>query len=176
MELSCSWDDKQSFWNMSGKYIGLNILTILVINLILLMICNRIWLSTLLGEILCCVLSIINYFVIKFHGLPFSIMEIKNTKAAIDVMQGYDIKINACISIILVIFAVSFVLILFVKKEEKTVLKQKKIFLSVMLSLFWLQCVFFILDIFLQILSNLKKQLDGHGKKLIFNMDIRHVL
>lgn len=55
-------------------------------------------------------------------------------------------------------------------------LKQKKIFLSVMLSLFWLQCVFFILDIFLQILSNLKKQLDGHGKKLIFNMDIRHVL
>lgn len=126
MELSCSWDDKQSFWNMSGKYIGLNILTILVINLILLMICNRIWLSTLLGEILCCVLSIINYFVIKFHGLPFSIMEIKNTKAAIDVMQGYDIKINACISIILVIFAVSFVLILFVKKEEKNSVKTKK--------------------------------------------------
>ena len=126
LELSCSWDDKQSFWNMSGKYIGLNILTILVINLILLMICNRIWLSTLLGEILCCVLSIINYFVIKFHGLPFSVMEIKNTKAAIDVMQGYDIKINACISIILVIFAVSFVLILFVKKEEKNSVKTKK--------------------------------------------------
>ena len=53
-------------------------------------------------------------------------MEIKNTKAAIDVMQGYDIKINACISIILVIFAVSFVLILFVKKEEKNSVKKKK--------------------------------------------------
>ena len=90
-------------------------------------------------------------------------MEIKNTKAAIDVMQGYDIKINACISIILVIFAVSFVLILFVKKEEKNSVKTKKIFLSVMLSLFWLQCVFFILVIFLLILSNLIKHLDVHG-------------
>lgn len=113
---------------------------------------------------------------IKFHGLPFSIMEIKNTKAAIDVMQGYDIKINACISIILVIFAVSFVLILFVKKEEKNSVKTKKnIFKRDAIIVLAAVCVFYF-GYFSANPVKPKKQLDGHGKKLIFNMDIRHVL
>lgn len=146
LELSCDREDRWDFFRMDVKYIGLNVLTILTLVLIILILCNRIWVSAICGEIFCLVLSIINYYVIKFHGLPFSVMEVSNIKAAMSVIQAYDIEVDICIGIIFALFAISLLLIIIVKKVEKNqcVKGKTKVFKRDILIIIFVVCFFYI--------------------------------
>lgn len=81
-------------FQVSGKYIILNILTIGVFWNLLMILSNRVWLSNLLCGITCGIIAIINYYVVTLHGMPLSFLLLKNFATAMNVISNYQIEIN----------------------------------------------------------------------------------
>lgn len=52
---------------------------------------GKVWLAEAICSVICVIYSIINQYVIEFHGSPLTIPEFKNTKTAINVLGGYSL-------------------------------------------------------------------------------------
>ena len=79
-------------FSLNIKYIILNVLTLQVLYTILLIITDRLWISGIIFSVFTGVISLVNYYTIMYHGLPFSTMELHNITTALNVMHSYKIK------------------------------------------------------------------------------------
>ena len=46
------------------------------------------------SEIVWTMIGLINYYVIRYHGMPFIITEFKNLNTALNVLKSYDLEID----------------------------------------------------------------------------------
>ncbi len=104
---------------MSTKYALLNLFTIVILFFAFLILTNRIWLS---GVLFCCIYSVIalvNHYCIVLHGLPFTVMELKNARTALNVIGAYKITLDLKAGCILLLWLLGVVVCIFAKKFEK---------------------------------------------------------
>lgn len=84
-----------------------NYVTIGVLWSIIFILCNCVWMAGITCTVLCGFVAIINYYVIKLHGMPLSFLLIKNIKTAMNVVSigsfTIDIKIVLLVAIILLV-------------------------------------------------------------------------
>lgn len=125
------------------KYIFLNMLTIGTILCIFYLLCNKIYFACLLCSIFCSLISIVNYYVIKYHALPLSFLEIKNFTTALNVISGYKISLDRIVFTLVFCMLVNIVIcFLFRTLEPKTkytykaLIKNITLFLSLVVSVY----------------------------------------
>lgn len=80
---------------MKWQNILLNLLTLTALWALWFLIANRVWLANLLMGIVCGIISIINYFVILYHGMPLSFLVLRNLPAAMNVLSNYTFSMDA---------------------------------------------------------------------------------
>lgn len=95
---------------MENKYILLNLLTIGIIWAVAFILCNRVWVSCLVSVFLCGIISIANYYVTAFHGMPLSFPVLKNFSTAMRVVSSYTLSLDPTVCETLVIMLVMTVL------------------------------------------------------------------
>lgn len=82
-------------------YFLLSTATLGILFVFLYILCNRIWLASLLSSIACGIIAVINYYVLKLHGTPLSFLIIKDFATALNVMDGYSLSMDRCVVIVL---------------------------------------------------------------------------
>ena len=90
---------------------------------------GKLWLSEAICSVICLIYSIINQYVIEFHGSPLTIPEFSNTKTAINVLGGYSllsIKPLVFVLIIAIFSVLLFFLINIQKNNEGQHIKEKQ--------------------------------------------------
>lgn len=93
-------------WEMEPKFMLLNLLTLGVIWAVFLIVSNRVWLSNLLFSAVCGIIAIANHYVIQYHGMPLSFLEIKNFATAMNVISSYSFRIDRALAKILFVMLV----------------------------------------------------------------------
>ena len=131
LEVSSTYDSWIDVFSMSAKYIAVNIVTICTVYLLAHSIINSLWKSCVFFSIFITLLSAVNYYVIKFHGTPLTLMELKNFKTALNVIGGYRFDIKD-IAEIIVVFCAEIVLCYMMKRlgtgvQEKRMLRRRLI-------------------------------------------------
>lgn len=115
---------------------------------------GRLWLSHTICSFVCVIYSIVNQYVIEFHGSPLTIPEFSNAGTAMNVLSGYSLlapKPLLCIAIICFLSVVIAVLVILLRKRElrfeggqegriKTVVKRLMFFVC---SLMYIVVLFF---------------------------------
>ena len=101
------------------KYMLLNIGTVGIVWSFLFLMCNKIWISSILVSVFCGVIAIINHFVVMLHGMPLSFMMIKNFKTAMNVAGAYSFAIDKIVFVILLCVAVIIFLSVFLHRKAK---------------------------------------------------------
>ena len=119
LELSCCYESISQFFEMDTMYIFLNIITVGAVFCIFLCCSVRLWLAELLFSLCFSLLSIVNYYTIKLHSLPLTIFELKNFRTALNVLDGYTIKIDRKAGILIFLFVVEIVILLLQKKSYR---------------------------------------------------------
>lgn len=92
---------EEHFQILGIEYFMLGTVTLGILLVIFYILCNRIWLASLLCAVVCGIIAIINYYVVKFHGAPLSFLNIKNFATALDVIDGYNLTLDRCVILIL---------------------------------------------------------------------------
>lgn len=126
LELSSTYDNWTDVFTMSAQYIAINIATVCTIYLFIHSIINSLWKSCVIFSIFITLLSVINYYVVEFHGTPLTFMELKNFRTALNVIGGYKFEIKG-ITKILYIFCVEIVLCYIMKKIGIKVQAKRKL-------------------------------------------------
>lgn len=120
LEISCR--EISHIFQMQWRYNILNMATIFLFLCFIDFIINNKMISGIICEIVCCVIAIINYYVIIFHGSPLSINELKSFTTAVNVMHSYKFAISIHVIAILVgLLAVigSFVIFIYYFKKKR---------------------------------------------------------
>lgn len=115
LELSSTFENWIEVFTISAKYIAINIMTVCTVYLFIYSIINSLWKSCVIFSIFTTLLSVVNYYVIEFHGTPLTFMELKNFKTALNVIGGYKFDITD-IGEIIDIFCAEIVLCYIIKK------------------------------------------------------------
>lgn len=109
---------------MTLRAIVLNLAAIGIVWCFFQIVCNKIWLSSLLTNSVCGLIAIINYYVIKFKGMPLSFLEVKNFATAMNVISNYKITIERevliLLTVLLLVDAVCICLRRFIKEKKKS--------------------------------------------------------
>ena len=79
------------------RNIVLGVRTVLTVSVFILVISQSYLITTLLSSLIVAVLSLINYYVIEYHGQPFIVEDIVNIKSAITVMNNYSFSIKGVV-------------------------------------------------------------------------------
>lgn len=117
-EISTGYNNFVQCFDMEIRYIILNILTNTVIWFFVFIVINRIWLSSLIFSGGSFIISIVNYYMVKLSGRPLSIMELKNAKTAMNVIQAYKLELDCFSVIIIASFIICLLLCFVIKKLE----------------------------------------------------------
>ncbi len=117
LELSSTFENWIDVFTINAKYIALNIMTVCTVYLFIHSIVNSLWKSCVIFSIFITLLSVVNYYVIEFHGTPLTFMELQNFKTALNVIGGYKFDIKG-IDEIIYIFCVEIILCYIVKKTD----------------------------------------------------------
>ncbi|MBQ3165588.1 MAG: hypothetical protein IJC02_13855 [Lachnospiraceae bacterium] len=82
---------------------------------------GKLWISEAICSGICVIYSIINQYVIEFHGSPLTIPEFSNTKTAINVLGGYSLlAIKPLVFVlIIVIFSILLFSLIYIQKNMK---------------------------------------------------------
>ncbi len=88
----------------ANKYVWINIVTIIVFLLLLIIFFNKLWISGIVLLTFSFIISVANYFTMKFHGTPLTFQEIKNARTAANVVGNYSFEINKYIVLMLAFF------------------------------------------------------------------------
>lgn len=94
IEWSCAYENISQFLHMDIRYILLNMMTGGAIIAVLVIITNRLWVANLLFSIFCFLVGVVNHYTIKFHGSPLSVLEMRNFRTALNVMNSYKIELD----------------------------------------------------------------------------------
>lgn len=126
LEISSVYTSIGEWWHfMSTKFALLNLATIAILFLVLFAVTNRIWLS---GMIFCCVyfiVAVVNHYCIVWHGMPFTIMELKNVATAVNVLGAYRITLDLKSCCILGLWILEMGICLTARRLEKAVLSKR---------------------------------------------------
>lgn len=118
LELSAGWSGMFDWIQLDGKYIILNILSILAAVILGKVLTNRAWVSCLIVSILGFLIAEVNYYTIQLHGMPLTVADIKNVKTAMNVISGYRFEMAPCILVIFILFLIDILISVVVKKIE----------------------------------------------------------
>ncbi|MCD8220939.1 MAG: LTA synthase family protein [Clostridiales bacterium] len=127
LEISAGYTDISECFSMGKQYIVLNVLTIALLVGFLFIISNRLWLADLISAILVCIISIADYYVILFHGMPLTVRELKNFKTAMNVMGSYKFSLSKEVVYIFLIFVILTGLSILLYQWEKGRKSKKRI-------------------------------------------------
>lgn len=119
LEISTDYVTPLECLNMEAQYIILNACTNMVIVSGFVILLNRVWKGCLAYTIFSFLMSIINYYVIQFHGMPFTFAELKNIKTAANVLGAYRLEIDKWVAYIVFIFIVLLLICFLCKSLEK---------------------------------------------------------
>lgn len=95
-----------------------NIGTYLLIVFVIQIFTKKWWLANIISSGIFLIFSIVNYYVITYHGMPLSFQEFANFHTAMNVIQNYSLKITKRVGIILFCFIISVALCMILKKIE----------------------------------------------------------
>lgn len=118
LEFSAANNRWTDLMEMDIKYIAVNVLTGCVIYLFIYVILDSLWKSCFAYSILATVISIVNYYVILFHGSPLTIMELRNYRTAMNMLGGYHFEVSEIYKFI-VLFFIELILSFLVKYSTK---------------------------------------------------------
>ena len=124
LELSSTFDNWLSVFTISAKYIAINIMTVCTVYLFIHSIVNSLWKSCFIFSIFITLLSVVNYYVIEFHGTPLTFMELQNFKTALNIIGSYKFDIKG-IDKIIYIFCAEIVVCYIIKKTGIKVQRKK---------------------------------------------------
>jgi len=108
------------------KCIILNICMIMICNLFIYILLNRLWLTIIMSEIISTGIALVNYYVVQYHGMPFTVTELKNLKTAFHVLKAYNIKLGIIPIVIIIIFIITILFSLYLKTQEKAIKRNRK--------------------------------------------------
>lgn len=115
-ELSCGMGEK--LISMEFKYICVNWIVIYCFNMLFLTAVGKVWITTLISGMVFTIVSVVNYYVILYHGMPLTLSEFKNLKTALYVAGSYSYPVNRTVLWILVSFLFIFCTSIFLKKRQ----------------------------------------------------------
>ena len=93
LDISCNLE--KGMHTIELQTIILNICIMLIFNFIVYILTNRLWLTMIVSGLLWTIIGVTNYYVIQYHGMPFTITELKNFKTAINVLGSYNLDIGS---------------------------------------------------------------------------------
>lgn len=111
---------------MSTKYALLNLFTIAILFFILMILTNKIWLSGLIFSCIYFIIAIVNHYCIVLHGMPLTVMELKNAATAADVLGAYRIVPDLKAGIIFGLWILELVVCLIAGRLEKKAVPKRK--------------------------------------------------
>lgn len=127
LETSSAYTSIGEWWHfMSTKYALLNLSTIAILFLVFFILTNKIWLS---GLLFCCVyfvIAIVNHYCIVLHGIPLTVMELKNAATAADVLGAYRIVPDLKAGIIFGLWILELAVCLIAGRLEKEAVPKRK--------------------------------------------------
>ncbi len=82
---------KNKTWTILPEYVFLNWLITLMIYLFLVLLTNSVSVGMIIGNFFFVILSMVNYFVYLYRGIPFQIVDVTGIRTAVTVTAGYDI-------------------------------------------------------------------------------------
>lgn len=127
--LMVEFSNRNSFVTDAKWYMILfNFITYAFIIFTLQLITQKIWIADLIATLLLFILSIVNYYVIIYHGMPLSYQEFANFKTAMNVVGNYSFQITMRVMAIIVLFFVGLGICLLLRQMERkmhTNLKKK---------------------------------------------------
>ncbi len=121
LDLSCNLTEQIHIIN--AKSIVLNICLIMVVNVLFNLLVNRLWLTMAVSEAVWTAVALINYYVIQYHGMPFTISELQNLNTALNVLKSYHLEIGVIPIKIIIIFG-SVIVYSFYKRKKETICKR----------------------------------------------------
>ena len=95
----------------------------MVVNVLFNLLVNRLWLTMAVSEAVWTAVALINYYVIQYHGMPFTISELQNLNTALNVLKSYHLEIGVIPIKIIIIFG-SVIVYSFYKRKKETICKR----------------------------------------------------
>lgn len=130
LELSSTYESWKEIFQMDGKYIWVNLSTLFIIWLLVYLIVHSLWKTCAIFSTITSVIAIVNYYTIKFHGMPLAVSELKNFRTALNVIGAYNFDIKEILNLLWIFFLE--VIVCFIlrcssmnRAEEKQTLKVK---------------------------------------------------
>ncbi len=117
LDISCTLT--RQLHTIEAECIFLNICIIMILNLVVFLLVNRLWLTVMISEVLWAGVAVTNFYVIQYHGMPFTITELKNFRTALHVLKSYDLTIGKTPIKILVVCGLVIVYCLWQRKKEE---------------------------------------------------------
>lgn len=121
LDLSCNLTEQVH--SINAKSIVLNICLIMVVNVLFYLLVNRLWLTMAVSEAVWTAVALINYYVIQYHGMPFTVSELKNLNTALNVLKSYHLEIGVIPIKIIIIFG-SVIIYSFYKRKKEMICKR----------------------------------------------------
>ena len=116
MELSCGM--AKQLISMELKYVFVNWIVIALFNSILLLAIGKAWITALVSGGLITFISVVNYYVILYHGMPLSVSELRNFKTALYVAGTYSYPVSRSVLYILACFLMTAGMSVLLKKGQ----------------------------------------------------------
>ncbi len=105
--------------NMTLLMIFWNLLTVWLLVVLFIGIFKKVWLGLLIFNTFSSVISIINYYVLKYHGAPLSFHALKNFSTAMNVVGSYKFSLDLYSGCILLGFLICLAVIIWGKLRFK---------------------------------------------------------
>lgn len=127
LETSSAYTSISEWWRfMSTKYALLNLFTIAILFFALMVVTNKIWLSGLIFSCVYFIIAIVNHYCIVLHGMPLTVMELKNAATAADVLGAYRIVPDLKAGIIFGLWILELAVCLIAGRLEKKAVPKRK--------------------------------------------------
>lgn len=127
LETSSAYTSIGEWWHfMSTKYALLNLFTIAILFFALMVVTNKIWLSGLIFSCVYFIIAIVNHYCIVLHGMPLTVMELKNAATAADVLGAYRIVPDLKAGIIFGLWILELAVCLIAGRLEKKAVPKRK--------------------------------------------------
>lgn len=100
------------------KYIVLSIFTIGFFNLFIALLSQRFWIGNLISGLFCSFVALVNYYVIKFRGMPITSQDILNIRTAFEVGGAYSFTVTFRVCLIFILSLIVIFLSILIRKME----------------------------------------------------------
>lgn len=107
------------------KYALLSILTIGFFDLFIILIFRKFWLGNLICGSIFSILALVNYYVIKFRGMPVTVQDIGNIQTAFNVIGAYSIDFSLRLCFIFSLAVIIVIFTILIRKKEKLINNEK---------------------------------------------------